>query len=243
MASHSFQQFSPPYRTSMQVGRNALATDVGEPALQCPVHDTLKRWVRQHLGCVRHEQQVTALATDLFQTTRTLNRLNTADLQLLRFASIVHDVGRAVCDETHPEEGAKMIWADRALPLSAMQRRHLMYLTLYHRGKVPCAGDDRVLSTADDHDRLLRVLALLRAADGLDSRALTRKLPIAPRVVFSLASKGSRSTLRVTCYLDHDSAKLQRVYRKRKKFRLLEQLFHCQVMPEVVAVRAVRSAA
>ena len=67
-------------------------------------------------------------------------------------------------------------------------------------------------------------LALLRAADALDSRSLE-----SPRLVFALRGR----TLRIGCYLDTDSAKARRVYRRRKKFRLLEELLDCRVELDV----------
>ena len=74
-----------------------------------------------------------------------------------------------------------MLLDDEHLPLSTTERRLLAYLTLHHRGKVPAAGADEVLAPGDDTERMLDILALLRAADALDSRVLQ-----SPRLVFAL---------------------------------------------------------
>lgn len=202
------------------------------------VHRALERWVDGHLGTISHEQRVVALATDLFRVTSSLHGLSARDLRLLRWAALVHDVGRSVRDETHPDDGADLILADRSLPLTTTERRQLAYLTRYHRDKVPAAGLDAVLSPADDADRLLRVLALLRAADGLDNRSLGRRSQAPPRVVFALDRRESRpARLRIDCYLSEESGKARRVYTRRKKYRLIETVLNCEVVPNVVHLR------
>jgi exopolyphosphatase/pppGpp-phosphohydrolase len=136
-------------------------------------------------------------------------------------SAIVHDVGRSLDDETHPEIGAAMIREASQLPLSAPERRWLAYLTLYHRGRVPRPRGDRILRRRDDHDRLRLLLGFLRAADALDSRTAET-----PRLRFQLDGR----RLRVQCHLELDTPKARRVYRRRKKFRLLEDLLNCQVI-------------
>jgi exopolyphosphatase/pppGpp-phosphohydrolase len=220
-----------------RIGRARI--DAVHRDLSCTVHGSLQRWVRRILGSIEHEQRVADLATDLFDVVADLHRLDAADLRLLRWAATVHDVGRAICDETHPAQGAKLIRAERALPLSPAERRHLAYLTLYHRGRVPAAGRDDILAPGDDHDRLRRTLALLRAADALDNRALAGGRHTPPRVVFGLARPSATSPpiLHATCYLDQDSPKARRVYSKRKKFRLLEEVLDCRVATSVIVTR------
>lgn len=210
----------------------------------CPVYRHLERWALGHLGSVAHERRVADLATDLFDVARPLHGLGRRDLRLLRWAAVVHDVGRAVCDDTHPEDGAEMLLTDPTLRLAPATRRQLAYLTRYHRGKVPPVGRDAVLARTDDHARLARVLGLLRAADALDNRALAAKPHAPPRVAFALSRPGGRApTLRVTCHLEHDSAKARKVYGRRKKFRLLEDLLGCEVVPQVVTPAAARAVA
>ena len=216
-----------------------------EPA--CPKFYAVQRWVARHLGGVRHEQQVAAIAANLFDLTHPLHGLSLADRRLLRLAAMVHDVGRCVSKEEHPTEGAWMLLADTSLPLLQIERRALAYLTCYHRGGVPLPGHDAVLHAADDHDRLLRVLALLRAADALDSRSL-----VPGRLVFALVGadpearpRGNdgasrRTLLRATCYTETDCPKARRVYRRRKKFRLLEELLGVRMEVDIARADALR---
>jgi exopolyphosphatase/pppGpp-phosphohydrolase len=206
--------------------------------LACPIHQRLERWVYRRLGDIAHERRVVTIAQDLFATTRPLHDLAPRDLRLLGWAAVVHDVGRSICDATHPKDGAALLLKDVALPLAPAERRHLAYLTLHHRDKVPPLGEDEVLDKSDDHVRLLKVLALLRAADGLDNRALGQKLHRPPRVEFGLVRKVKSSrlpTLHVSCYLERESLKARRVYRRRKKFRLLEKVLECEVTSRLIA--------
>ena len=184
----------------------------------------IERWVLSQLGTTEHERRVTQIASKLFDLTLPLHGLTANDRRLLRLAAMAHDVGRAIDDDTHPALGAQMILDAASLPLTDADRRALAYLTRYHRGAAPEPRTDEVLSRGDDHDALLRVLALLRAADGLDSRSLE-----SPRLVFAL--HGPR--LSITCYLDNDSPKARKVYTRRKKFRLLEETLACRVEVEV----------
>ena len=84
---------------------------------------------------------------------------------MLELGTILHDVGRKVDVKHHPAIGAKMILADEWLPLSESERRSVAYLTRYHRGAVPEAGFDEILTASENRRRLRLVLAMLRAAD------------------------------------------------------------------------------
>jgi hypothetical protein len=78
------------------------------------------------------------------------------------------------------------------------------------------------------------VLAILRAADALDGRQLS-----APRLVFALHGK----KLLVTVYLEEESAKARRFFKRRKKFRLLEELLGLKVDIEIRHAHAVHTVA
>jgi hypothetical protein len=131
-----------------------------------------------------------------------------------------------------------MLQADTTLPLTPAERRALTYMTLHHRGPVPDAGRDEILTKSDDAERLLLLLAMLRSADALDSRSVEPA-----RLVFALGGiklATGRTPLRITCYLESDSAKARKVYRRRKKFRLLEDLLDVGVDVEIDRAEGLR---
>jgi exopolyphosphatase / guanosine-5'-triphosphate,3'-diphosphate pyrophosphatase len=193
-----------------------------------------ERWAQRRLGKIDHERRVSAIATCLFDLTHSSHRLEAHEKRLLELAAVLHDVGRKLDVKHHPAVGSKMILADDWLPLSDSDRRSVAYLTRYHRGAVPEAGFDEILTSTEARRRLRIVLAILRAADALDGRQLQP-----PRIV--LARRGRK--LFVTVYLEEDSAKAKRFFKRRKKFRLFEELLNVKVVIEIRHAHAVHAVA
>jgi exopolyphosphatase/guanosine-5'-triphosphate,3'-diphosphate pyrophosphatase len=185
----------------------------------------VRRWVESRLGRIRHETRVAGIASALVRITSGLHSLSPRDRRLLHMGSFVHDVGRCKNEKDHPTVGAEMILGKESLPLSPAERRGLAYLTRYHRGAVPPAGRDGILKKYDDCTSLYTVLAFLRAADALDCRSLE-----SPKLSFHL--RGRRLMIRVM--LRDDSAKARRVFGRRKKLRLLEEVLACRIEVSIV---------
>jgi exopolyphosphatase/pppGpp-phosphohydrolase len=179
-----------------------------------------ERWVARRMGDVEHERRVATVAITLFDLTAPLHKLEAWHRRVLQLAAVMHDVGRSIDKKEHPVEGARMIERDTWLPFSPTERRAVAFLTRYHRGRVPELGSEKILTSDDDVTSLRLLLALLRAADALDGRSLQ-----SPRLIFALRPK----RLHVSCYLEEDSAKARRVYSRRKKFRLLEDVIKRRV--------------
>lgn len=226
------------FKTSGRWTADFRRTAARPGATACPRQAAVERWATGLLGGIDHERRVRRTAARLFQLARPLHALGPSDLRLLRLAAVVHDVGRCVDDDTHPGEGARLLLAAQHLPLASADRRALAYLTLYHKGKVPDAGQEAILRPGDDAARLRVVLALLRAADALDGRSLQ-----SPRLLFALtgsrprrdaAGGGVMPTLWIRCLLDGDCEKARRTYARKKKFLLLEQTLGCAVDLSVV---------
>jgi exopolyphosphatase/pppGpp-phosphohydrolase len=190
----------------------------------------IAHWVSKHLDeGIEHEQRVVRIASTLFDLTADLHHLDAGARNLLRAAALVHDVGRCVDKADHPIVGARLILADRSLPVAGADRRALAFLTLYHRDALPRLGDEALIRNEDDRADLRKILAILRAADSLDSRSLE-----SPQLVFGLKKR----RVHVTCYLRDLTGKARRVYLRRKKFRLLEDELSCTVEVDVRAVEA-----
>ncbi len=193
-----------------------------------------QRWAARRLGRIDHERRVAMVATTLFDLTSDLHELGAPERRLLRLACILHDVGRSLDRKSHPAKGARMIARDTWLPLTPAERRALCYLTHYHRGAVPQNGHDDWLAPEDNRKAMRRILALLRAADALDSRAV-----IPPRIVFAIRGR----KIAVYCYLDEDDPKARRIYRRRKKYRLLEQTLGCRIQIQIKLAEVVHAVA
>lgn len=203
-----------------------------------PVHSPkvrrIERWVFRRLGRIEHEQRVAVLSCKLARLLAPHHNLSGPRLRLLHLGSLVHDVGRCIDEANHPKNGAKMIARSTRLPLSKREKRELAYLTRYHRGVVPPAGEDSVLRGRDDHDALRLVLAFLRVADTLDSRSLNP-----PRLQFSYRAR----VLRVICHTTAPRSKARKVYGRRKKMALLEELLDCRIEIDIRTASTQRQAA
>ena len=194
-------------------------------------------YARRHLKSLDHELRVLVIATKLFDLTDEVHELRPRDRRTLRLAALLHDVGRRFGERNHPADGAQMIADDHTLPISTRQRRAIAYLTRYHRGAVPRAGYDGILCRGDRRKPLMRVLALLRAADALDNRQLH---PPTIAIAFKDAKAGRK--LSIICFVESDLAKARKVFRRRKKFRLLEELLDLKVEVEVERAHTVAHA-
>jgi exopolyphosphatase/pppGpp-phosphohydrolase len=194
----------------------------------------LRDWASDQLGDIRHERRVAAHVSSLIDITLPLHDLTRADIRLVKMAAFIHDVGRSINKRKHPALGARMIRRNADLPVSKQQRRALAYLTLRHRGLVPAPQDDPALNRINDPAKLQLLLGILRAADTLDSRRLA-----SPRLTFS--RRGRR--IRIVCQLREDSAEARRIYSRRKKFRLLEEMLDCHIEVVVISQRRLSAVA
>lgn len=179
------------------------------------------RWADGHLDGIEHEKRVLRVASTLFDLTRAHHELPPQQRFLLRAAALVHDVGRCIDKDKHPFHGARMILRDRSLRIAESHRRALAFLTLYHRDSIPDPGDEAILNKHDDREAFRKMLALLRAADALDSRSLE-----SPRLVFGLKKR----RIKVWAYFRDLSARARRVYLRRKKFRMMEEELGLEVV-------------
>lgn len=193
--------------------------------------EQIGRWSNRHLDGIEHERRVLRISASLFDLTREHHELTSRERYLLKAGALVHDVGRCIDKDDHPVLGAKLILRDRRLRISDAQRRALAFLTLYHRDFVPELGDEAILKAQDDRESWRKVLALLRAADALDSRSLE-----SPRLVFGLKKK----RVKVTAYLEEYSERTRRVYLRRKKFRMMEEELGLEVAVDVKDVEGAK---
>jgi exopolyphosphatase/pppGpp-phosphohydrolase len=188
--------------------------------------EAIARFVGKHLGDSRHERRVATLATRVFNLTIPWHPLGRRDLVALRLGALLHDIGRHHDDDLHPEIGAEIIRTTRHLPLTPRERRLAAYLARYHRGAVPPPrpdGHDDILLPGD-HAKASLLLAMLRAADGLDSR-------VSGGVDVTFLRQGQRLTIRARPH--NPTAKARKSLARRKKFRLLESLLGCDVRVKV----------
>ena len=112
-----------------------------------------------------HARQVAKLAVGLFDRTQELHGLGSEDRELLEYAALLHDIGEHVSTISHHKHGEYLIANGRLRGFAPSDVQLLSALARWHnRGTPPTESDNPEV----DGDRLRRLTALLRVADGLD---------------------------------------------------------------------------
>jgi exopolyphosphatase/guanosine-5'-triphosphate,3'-diphosphate pyrophosphatase len=116
-----------------------------------------------------HSRHVTALALQLFDQTRELHHLDDDDRELLEYASLLHDIGEHVAHEGHDRHAAYLVQHGNLRGLTPDAITELTALVRWHRRGDPKSNDELVGKLEPEpRDRVRKLVALLRIADGLD---------------------------------------------------------------------------
>jgi exopolyphosphatase/guanosine-5'-triphosphate,3'-diphosphate pyrophosphatase len=116
-----------------------------------------------------HSRQVAKLALQLFDQTLPLHGLGPHDRDILDLASLLHDIGAHVSNEAHHKHTAYLIEHGRLRGFPPEEVDVLAALGRYHRGGDPRSSREPLASLGPEwHERVPKLAALLRVADGLD---------------------------------------------------------------------------
>lgn len=116
-----------------------------------------------------HSRHVARLALDLFDQTRELHHLDDDDRELLEYGALLHDIGEHVAHEGHDRHAAYLVHHGNLRGLTPAAISVLTGLVRWHRRGDPKPNDDLVGTLdPDQRDRVRRLAAILRIADGLD---------------------------------------------------------------------------
>jgi exopolyphosphatase/guanosine-5'-triphosphate,3'-diphosphate pyrophosphatase len=116
-----------------------------------------------------HARQVARLATDLFDQTLPVHRMDVADRELLEYGALLHDVGEHVAADGHERHGAYLIEHGRLRGFDPDEVKVLSVLARFHRRGTPKPTFPAFGSLeTDGQQRATGLVAMLRVADGLD---------------------------------------------------------------------------
>jgi exopolyphosphatase/guanosine-5'-triphosphate,3'-diphosphate pyrophosphatase len=116
-----------------------------------------------------HGRQTARLALDLFDQTASLHELAGRDRELLEHASLLHDIGEHVSTASHHKHSAYLIQHGALRGFTPAEVDFVAALARAHRGGGPKPSHEPFASLdRDARDRVVRLAALLRVADGLD---------------------------------------------------------------------------
>ncbi|HEV2760355.1 MAG TPA: Ppx/GppA phosphatase family protein [Acidimicrobiales bacterium] len=116
-----------------------------------------------------HSRQTARLAVDLFDQTSTLHGLGADDRELLEHAGLLHDIGEHVSTESHHKHSAYLIQHGRLRGFTPGEVDFVAALARAHRGGGPKPSHEPFASLdREARDRVSKLAAILRVADGLD---------------------------------------------------------------------------
>ena len=115
-----------------------------------------------------HSRQVARLALELFDQTRELHGLGPEERELLEYGALLHDIGEHVAHEGHHRHAAYLVRHGRLRGFTPEEVALLAGLARWHRRGDPRSNDEIGSLGQGGEQRLRKLAALLRVADGLD---------------------------------------------------------------------------
>lgn len=129
----------------------------------------VKQLARAHDPEPSHCFQVTRVAAMLFGETKPIHNLGPDDFRLLVAAALLHDTGYGLNPRSHHKGSRDFVMKAELPDISERDRRIIAAIARYHRGAHP-KPTHRVYADLDESDRnrVRKLAAILRIADGLD---------------------------------------------------------------------------
>jgi len=116
-----------------------------------------------------HSQQVARPRPQLVRPDRTLHELGDDDREMLEYAALLHDIGQHVSRKGHHRHAAYLVEYAQLRGFSPDEIEFLATLVRHHRRGEPKTSEPRFAALDKDRrDRVRKLAAVLRLADGLD---------------------------------------------------------------------------
>lgn len=116
-----------------------------------------------------HALHVTKLCEKIFEGLRKDMRLSMDDWVILEAASLLHDVGQYIAYSKHHKHSYYLIMNTELTGYSDKDKELIANVARYHRRGLPKKNHENLLAlSAEESDRVVKLAAILRVADGLD---------------------------------------------------------------------------
>jgi exopolyphosphatase/guanosine-5'-triphosphate,3'-diphosphate pyrophosphatase len=207
------------------IGHHTQADWSGEPR-------TLRRESVLNLGrrCnwqEQHARQVARLAVDLFDGLVEVHRLGSHDRELLELGAQLHDIGEHVSVEGHDKHTAYLIQHGRLRGFAPDEVAVLASLGRFHRRGNPKLSFEPFGSLPPARrERVTKLIALLRIADGLDRNHACTVETLSVKV----SDRGVRLLVHASGDIDLE------LWGLRRKRELFERVFDRTLEVEVIEV-------
>ena len=118
---------------------------------------------------VEHSQQVARIALSLFDQLQTLHELGPDDREMLEYGALLHDIGQHVSRKGHHRHAAYLVEHAQLRGFAPDEIEFLAALVRHHRrGEIKTSEPRAAALDKSARERLRKLAALLRLADGLD---------------------------------------------------------------------------
>ncbi len=169
---------------------------------------------------LNHAEQVSRLSLSLFDELAVRLGLDTKERPLLETAAVLHDVGYHIAYERHHRHSYHLITYSELPGFTSHELRLIAAIARYHRGALPKTRHEAMADLKrTDRQRVERLAAFLRLADGLDRSRGQR--------VRGLRSQLRRSRLVLT--LEGDGPFDVEIHGAQRKSDLFERAFGVRV--------------
>lgn len=168
-----------------------------------------------------HSAHVTKLALKIFDLTKKLHKLSSAEQEYLEAATILHEVGCFVSHSQHHRHSYYIIRNAEMLGFTENEKEIVANIARYHRKSHPkLKHPDYAKLSGDDQLIIRKLAAILRVADGLD-RSHTSSIK---NIEYNIEAN------KVTFILHGDEANMElEVWGATSKKQLFEEVFGVEV--------------
>ncbi len=129
----------------------------------------VREFARRCHADAAHAEQVCRLSLQFFDAMADSFGLPEEDRALLETAALLHDVGYHIAYERHHRHSYHLIAYAELPGFSTSETRMIASIARYHRGALPSAKHEAMQGLArPERQRVARLAALLKIADGLD---------------------------------------------------------------------------